>query len=275
MRSSRPGWQVELAATILDNIFDFATIACVLYVVIRHQFTPYGPDDITNLMSWMLAVLGLLAFSTVWERHRQLRNIEQVSLETHEIVKKRLSGQVFALDFFLPEGQKVSADELRNADDIYVVGMVLSRTTREYLALFGDRVKEGANLKFVLLDHEHPELMTIMPGRSYGTQPSDWWRDRIKQSVKHIEDIPNSPNPPGSIEVGLLPYFPSFGMWLIDPDKAHGKIIVEMYHHRTPERQPTFTLRADEDTYWYNMFRQQFDLLWESCQSANRVKQVL
>jgi len=112
MRSSRSKWQLELAAYLLDNIFDFATIVCVLYVVVRHQFVPYGADDMADLVAWVLAVLGFLAISTVWERHRQLRHIEQVSVETHEIVKKRLSGQVFALDFFWPEGKKVSVEEL-------------------------------------------------------------------------------------------------------------------------------------------------------------------
>ncbi len=247
----------------------------MLYVVVRHQFEPYGTDDMADLVAWVLAVLGFLAISTVWERHRQLRHIEQVSVETHEIVTKRLSGEVFARDFFWQEGKKVTKEALKNADDIYVVGMLLSRTTREYLALFGDRVEAGANLKFVLLDYENTELMNIMPGRSYGTQTSDQLQQRIKQSVLHIKDIPNSPNPSGTVQIGLLPYFPSFGMWLIDPDKAHGKIMVEMYHHRTPERQPMFTLQADEDAYWYNQFREQFDLLWESCETAGKVEDVL
>ena len=108
-------------------------------------------------------------------------------------------------------------------------------------------ILDFVNLKFVLLDYEHAELMSIMSGRSYGTQTSDQLQQRIKQSVIHIRDIPKSqhPAPPGTIQIGLLPYFPSFGMWLIDPDKPHGKIMVEMYHHRTPERQPMFTTRPE------------------------------
>ena len=65
----------------------------------------------------------------------------------------------------------------------------------------------------------------------------------------------------GSIEVGLLPYFPSFSMWLIDPDRLTGKIIVEIYGHRTAEPNPTFMLVPDRDAQWYAYFRKQFDLI--------------
>ena len=117
--------------------------------------------------------------------------------------------------------------------------------------------------------------MSVLPYRSYGARPKEWWRDRIRQTEGHIEDIPNADNLRGSLKIGYLPYFPSFGMWLIDPDKPHGRIHVELYHHRTPEVNPKFFLYATEDSYWYNFFRKQFDLLWESCEEDGRVRGIV
>lgn len=89
-----------------------------------------------------------------------------------------------------------------------------------------------------------------------------------------IDDITYGPDVLGSIEVGLLPYFPSFSMWLIDPDRLTGKIIVEIYGHRTAEPNPTFMLVPDRDAQWYAYFRKQFDLIWETCNDANRIMQA-
>jgi len=274
MRWSRPKWQQELANYFLDNVFDFLTIAASAYVVIRHQFVPYGPNDIAELATWILAILGLLSVSGLWERHRRLRNIEEISTQTNEMVSRKLSGQVRAQDFFWAGEKKVTNQDLAQANEIYIVGMILNSAIRDNLAVLGDKVAAGANLRIVILDYENDSLMKVMPFRSYGTKPSEWWRNRIQQTVGHIEDIPNTEKPTGSLSVGYLPYFPSFGMWLIDPDKSHGQIVVEIYHHRTADPNPTFTLRATEDTYWYGYFRKQFDLLWQSCEEAGKVVKV-
>lgn len=271
MASQRPKWQLEIANYILDNLFDFLTIAAAAYVVIRHQFKPYGASDNAELATWILGILGLLAVSGLWERHRQLNKIQEISLRTNDIVTRKLTGQVSAKDFFWDSERKITSHDITNANDIYVVGMILNRTVRDHLATFGDRVADGANLKFVLVDPDNEAIMKIMPLRSYGTKPSEWWRSRIQQTVGHIEDIPNVEKPKGSIKIGFLPYFPSFGMWLIDPEQLHGQIVVEIYHHRTAEPNPTFLLKASDDSYWYSFFKNQFDLLWKSCVDKNNV----
>ncbi len=275
MLPPRPKWQLGLVNYLLDNLFDFVTIAAAAYVVIRHQFKPYGASDIAELATWILGILGLLAVSGLWERHRQLRNIQEISLNTNDIVTRKLTGQVSAKDFFWAGERKIASHDIANATDIYIVGMILNRTVRDHLATFGDRVAEGANLKFVIVDPDDEAIMKIMPFRSYGTKPSEWWRNRIQQTIGHIEDIPNIEKPKGSINIGLLPYFPSFGMWLIDPEQPHGQIVVEIYHHRTAEPNPTFLLKASDDAYWYSFFKNQFDLLWKSCVEKGKIVDVI
>jgi len=64
-------------------------------------------------------------------------------------------------------------------------------------------------------------------------------------------------------------------VWLIDPDKPLGQIHVETYHHSTPEQNPTFSLCADRDAYWYGIFREQFGLFWKSCEEEGRVLDLI
>jgi len=274
MRSSRPLWLQNTANYILDNIFDILTIAAAAYIVLRHEFKPFGPDDIADLATWILAVLGLIAVSGLWQQRRRLAVIENLSQETRDLVAKRLSGQAQAQDFFWSSEAKITAQDLAYANDIYVVGMTLNRTVRDYMATFGDRLAAGANLRFIIVDWQSEAVMTVMLERSYGSRQKEWWRDRIRQTEGHIEDIPGADDFIGTLRIGYLPYLPSFGMWLLDPDKPHGKIHVEIYHHKTPEANPRFSLHATEDSYWYNFFLKQFDLLWKSCEEKGRIRDI-
>jgi hypothetical protein len=264
MNNKKQDWWQGIASYVVDNIFDFVTIIVALYLVVRHEFTPFTINDISDLITWLLAMLGLLAVSELWERHRRIRKIDITVSQTYDLVTRKLGGQVKAEDYFSSEDQKDLKEQLQGAKNVYVVGMILDRAVRDNLSNFEKLTSSGTNLRFILLDHHDKDLMNIMPRRSYGNRSSDWWTNRIQQTVAHIEDIPSNETT-GKIEIGYLPYFPSFGMWLIDPDSSNGKIIVEIYHHRSSEKNPTFQLDAVRDFYWFDFFRNQFTLLWDSC----------
>ena len=102
--------------------------------------------------------------------------------------------------------------------------------------------------------------------RSHGRTTAAHWRTRLESTVSFVEVISNTPDITGNIELGRLPYLPSFGFVMVDPDTEHGVIIVELYHHRSAEDNPTFELYADRDGEWYRFFRQQFQAMWGSCQ---------
>lgn len=212
--------------------------------------------------------------SGLWQQHRRLKAIENLSRETHDLVAG-LSGPARSQDFFWPSDKTITSQDLTQANEIYVVGMVLNRAVRSHMATLSDRLTAGANLRFVILDWKNEPLMEVMPYRSIGSHPKGWWQDRVRQTEGYIEDIPVSDDHAGTLKVGYLPYFPSFGMWLIDPDEPHGQIHVEIYHHRTPEMNATFSLHAAEDAHWYRFFRKQFDVLWKSCEEHGRVSEVV
>ncbi len=269
---TRPQWLINVINYFIDHIFDFLTIAAALYVFARHQFQPYGLGDLPELLSWIIGILGLLTVSGMWERQRRLAVIEHNTAATRDLVMQKLGGPARSSDFFWREERRIGAADLAQATEIGVLGMVLGRTVRDNLSIFEERVKAGAHLRFLVLNPQSTEIMAIMPHRSYGTRNGDWWRERIQQTIGHIEDIITEPGSPGTIELGLLPCFSSFGLWLIDPGKSTGRIVVEIYHHRTADRNPTFELRPEEDAYWYGVFKQQFDLLWNACEATGNTR---
>jgi hypothetical protein len=196
--------------------------------------------------------------------------IQQATTETRDLVERRLSGRLHAAEFFGPPNVGVTKQDVHGARQVYVVGMVLDRTMRDMMTAFAELLSEGAELKVVVLDPHDSDIMKILPRRSYGSQNSEWWKQRIEQTVGHIFDIPKNGSAHGSLEIGYLPFFPSFGMILIDPKASNGRVLLEIYHHRTAEENPSFSIQAQIDPFWFDFFQRQFDVLWNSCLELGR-----
>ncbi len=101
--------------------------------------------------------------------------------------------------------------------------------------------------------------------RSFGKTTAEYWKTRLNTVATMIDVIVNTPGSTGNVELGYLPYIPSFGFTIVDPDEPHGVCFVELYHHKSAEPNPSFEIKSSDDMYWYKFFRQQFEILWESC----------
>lgn len=249
---------------VLDNLFDMITVVAAGYIVTRHQITPFTPSDIGTLATWILAIMGLLAVSGLWERNRKLRRIENLAEQGRDLVLRRISREVSASEFLTTE-RRVSSDTFASADVILLAGITLTRTTREYMHVLGQRLVSGAHIRTVSIDPALPSVMEVMAARSMGDTTAEYWSTRMQTVGTVIEAIANTPGSKGSLEVGHLPYIPSFGLIMIDPDQDHGVCFVELYHHKTAELNPSFVLKASRDPFWFKFFRNQYEVLWDSC----------
>jgi hypothetical protein len=143
-------------------------------------------------------------------------------------------------------------------------GFTLARTTREYLNILERCLTTGSDVQIMILEATDA-LLDECVKRSEGRSTPDHWRKRLASTESLVNLIAKTPDISGHLELGQLPYIPSYGMIMVDPDSAHGVIAVELYRHRSSEDNPTFELRAGRDGEWYGFFRRQFDLMWESC----------
>lgn len=247
---------------LLDNVFDIVTILVAGYLVTRHQIRPFTSNDVAELATWILAVLGLIAVSGLWDRNRRLHRIEKLSEESRDLVLRRLSGEVRASDFLLSEHQ-LSDETFSSANTIFLSGITLTRTTREYNHIFDQRLAAGARVRIIIVDPTVDSIVEEVALRSRGTIGS--WRARLQAAEQAIHDIPKFGGGKGRLEIGYLPYTPSFGIVMIDPYEPHGFCFVELYHHEKHAPSPAFHLRASDDPFWYQFFREQYEILWARC----------
>jgi hypothetical protein len=247
---------------VLDNIFDLATLLVALVVVLVHQVHPF---DLVTLISWILAVLALLAISGLWDRNRRLRRLETLLVDTTDILHQHLAGRPRADSFFITETYGLIAEMLSSAMCIYICGLTLTRTTRQFMDILSRRLEAGATIRLALLDPSNSALMQIMASRSMGTTSAEYWTIRLNTVVDVIHAIAESAHGTGKLEIGFSPFPPSFGLILTDPDEEHGKCIVELYHHKTAEKNAAFVLSRASDPYWFAFFYRQWTELWKSC----------
>jgi hypothetical protein len=252
----------------LDNLFDIATIIIAGYLVIRHQVQPFGPGDITELATWILAVLGLLAVSGLWDRNRRLHRIEKLAEESRDLVSRHTSGQVRARDFFLTDQElsDLPEDTFSSASTIFLSGMTLRRSIRTYMDILERRLSADATIHVIIIDANAETVLKELTLRSSGKTVSEDWLTRLKTTETDLRTIADEIEGNGKrkFEVRHLPFIPSFGIFLIDPYEPHGSCYVELYHHRSSKANPAFKLKASDDPFWYEFFRRQYELLWES-----------
>jgi hypothetical protein len=249
---------------LLDNLFDIATIVIAGYLVMRHQIVPFSANDIGELATWILAVLGLIAVSGLWDRNRRLRRIENLAQESRDLVQRRISGRARAGDFFLSE-RELSDKFFSSANTILLSGCTLNRTTREYAYVLGQRLAAGAHIRIIILDPKLPALLDDASKRSSANIPAEHWLNRLQAVETLLGVIAQTPSHTGTLELGYLPYIPSFGFAFVDPDDPHAVCHVELYQHRSVQANPAFVLTRKDDPLWFGFFKRQYEVLWASC----------
>jgi hypothetical protein len=207
-----------------------------------------------------LAVLALLAGSGLASRHQ----VDEVRATLDQIASD-VSGEVPA-DRFLSARIPSLDDEVATASDIRLVGVTLTRTVRDLLPAFDGRLRKGASVRVVVIDKDSP-ARTEAVARSVGASSPHFYQHRLSATIDLLGVLAATTPNASAFEVRVLPFVPTFGMCLIDPSEAHGRIFIEVYQHKTVEQNPSFCLRADPDGDWYQLFIRQFDTLWDSARA--------
>jgi hypothetical protein len=235
------------------NVELYLTVTLSLCIAILSVF------DVVNIKvvgAATLAVLALLAASGVASRHQagEIRGrLDQLTAD--------ISGDVPA-DRFLKPRMPALDDEMAAATEIGLVGVTLTRTVRDLLPTLDRRLRKGASIRVVVIDPEGSARADAV-ARSRGADKRDFYQPRLDSTIDLLRVLASAAPDESALELRVLPYVPTFGMCLVDPGEAHGRIHVEMYQHQTIEKNPSFSLRADRDNPWYQLFARQFETLWD------------
>jgi hypothetical protein len=262
-------------ATIVKQIFKRENIL-ILLLILGALLGVVGVPQKYGFSSeqLLLALLAVLAFDTLVERLGYLDRIEQLSQKTYETVEystkktndllESLSRErIFPKDFFvLDDLQKKKS--LETADDFALTGITLNYIVNNYLHIIEQRLSVGVNIRIMLLDTTDSNLAQ-MQQRGWGVADFDLYRSLLTQSLRKLEIVANKPKSRGIIEIGYLPFYPSFAVDLINASQPQATIWVSVFHHKLSSPTPKFVVNSSDDPQWFGFFKDQFELLWESC----------
>lgn len=158
-------------------------------------------------------------------------------------------------------------DALWAATDIGLVGVTLSRTVRDLAGTLARRLRAGAVLRVIVIDPDSDAALEAA-SRTLGVTSPEYYRPQVASTMDVLAALTHLPGASCHVEMRLLPFVPAFGMYLIDTTTPDGRILVELYQHRSVEPNPFLGLRAGRDNFWYRFFVDQFNTLWESARPA-------
>jgi len=213
-------------------------------------------------------VLALLATSEIIERYRKLANIEKLSSRTVTLLEGQLADRPSAIAFF--EKMPVLDPLIQASTSIDLCGFTLTSTINKQFSNLRERLKDGGHVR-VLISEPDSLALQMASLRSEDPDEGVYFTKRLAATIQDIEYLhqtwaeyqPTGKSTKGLLEVRLLPYAPSFSVLVFNGDQPQGKVIVELYAHKTFMETAVFTLNSQKDGNWYAYFVSQFEVMWK------------
>ena len=226
-----------------ENIDLYLTVFVSITLALLNIFGLAHNDWIPSIT---LAVLGLLAVSSLVNR----KKIEDALKDA-----KERDGNF--LDCFPADWQ----ERMENADELWVVGVNLSRTVVSYFSLFEQKLKRGNTLKFLLVD-PNGEALRISgmrrPESGY-TQQNLALLQSTLQSLCELKRIAGR-----NIEIRIIDYPMSFGVFAVDPNTPKGAIYLSYYPFKNPGGAVPKLVLQPQNGKWYDQFKDEMENLWNN-----------
>lgn len=230
----RQGENIDLYITV--------TIAIILAVLNIAGVAP--PTWVAPLI---LAVLALLAFATLGNRHR----LEAVLQGIDQTEQKLLVGN-------FPPDLEI---DLERAKEVWMVGVSLYSTTMKYYSLLERKLKEGCSVKILLVSPDGLSVQIVMT-RRYGPISVEEERTRIRTSLQRLCELQKVAE--GQLEIRTVDTLLTFGAFALDPEASGGVFYVEHYGFRTRREFLRKLVLHRNDECWYDSIKTEIFDLWES-----------
>jgi hypothetical protein len=258
----------KLITSLFDSIEEIVSIGIAIQIIYLELTAP-GSLQLSDLILRVLAIVTFLAISSLRDKLYRFRSISNQINDIHSLLNKKVFDPIRVSNLFQDE-LDLSPGLIENAQNICISGITLVKTIGRLHEPIFSRVVEGAQVRIILLDSSAKDALLQLKLRSWGPVKDGYYETRIQSTVGQIEvigeNINASSNATGSLELGLLPFVPSFGMVLTDPnDILMAKAWIEIYHHRTDNTSPRFMINHSKDPQWFEFFQNQFEKMWELC----------
>jgi len=224
-----------------ENVDLYVTVVVALGLVFLN-LTGLAPRDWLDPIT--LAVLGLLALSTLESRYR-FEALARKVMQSHDV--------------FLEEFPSRLKDDFEAGREVWLVGVTLSRTIKTYYSLIERKLEEGHTIKVLLVHPEGPAI-EMAETRIYGRMDVERTSKEIRSVLQDLCDL--RAIAPDKLHIRTIKNPLGYGAIAINPDSSLGTLYLEHYPYKVPGgSKPKIVLQA-KDGRWYEFFREEIRTLW-------------
>jgi hypothetical protein len=225
-----------------ENIDLYLTVLLALTLTVLNLF---GVAQ-ALAMPVLMAVVALLAISLLVNRRRVEIVIEKLSQSYDDILLEKIPS-TFERD-------------MRDAKQVWLIGVVLARTVETHYALIQEKLTKGDSVK-VLIVNPHGAANEMVGNRTFRNMSAEESTKRILLSLANLCALKKVA--PQHLEIRVIDYPLSLGFLAFDLAAQNGVIYAEHYSYKMGEDLPIMVFRPD-NRRWYGFFREQISVLWDN-----------
>lgn len=155
--------------------------------------------------------------------------------------------------------QLMSVEQMaQDAVEISAMGITLVSLVSTRVDFFAEKLRNGCNLRFLILDPKSKAMEVWKLSESIST-PED-----TVTVLKYLDALSRIENAKGKCEVRLANIYLPFGLVFTKKKKIGGAMNVEFLARNTSiANRPHFHLLEQENEKWFDFFHDQFEALWQ------------
>lgn len=256
----------------VENVPSILTVAFTAWVLIQSQRSTL---QVMEVLLWLLGIVGLLATSELIERFRHLKRIEEASFKILDAIQAKERSELERLGLLVKIDEKlekwpeqellrdrselIRMEELAvGATEVWAAGISLASIIHPYDAFYIQKLKEGCNLRFLVLEPNSNATKVWDKAQLNPTSTKD-----IETSLEVLENLMKLEKLKGKCQVRLASIYLPYSLVIVDGPKDSGRMIVEMLAYKKSlhdRRHLQLTKRNHEKDFRF--FCEQFELLW-------------
>jgi len=250
----------SLFTFLLENLPVLGTIGFSLFLILKSQSLQLTDSQ---LLVWIISLLGLIATSMLLERLIRLRKIENSMEHIYQYLLNNNSAPSFDNIFKRRRSQPSLEERLDSAREIFITGGSLVRITNEYIGYFKDKAKDKCKLKFVIVNPESEAAKLLVNNVVYEVNDYEVYLNQTKNSLRSLLVL--SADYPEYVEVKVTNQVPPFGLVIADPNKEYGSMTIEVFGYALPARERgSILIKRNHEPESFSYFKSQFEKIWEN-----------
>lgn len=225
-----------------ENIELYLIVAASSILLVLDLFGFAKPEWIFSVN---IAVLALLAISLLGNRNRLEKLQQNLNQPPNSLLHNKY-----------PENMRL---KLSQAQELWIFGIMLTRTINEYYDVFSENIQDGRKIKFLIIEPDG-KANGLAAYRLTSGMDGPWHRTTVLKSIGLMCRLKEQS--PSNVDIRTIDYVPSFGFFGVDIDARNGLIFAEHYGFKLRAGDRPKIILHPQDNPGYELFRDQMDALW-------------